>query len=1144
MESRSRFFGGVARFLAAASLLTSAAALSGCGSRPSSGEEGAVRRQGEALAVPTGPQTFSVTLPQNLTPQQVIFGTSSVLSVDDSVDLRESTGTGKAAIANVGTGLTTVGVLATPGLIESVGNVQLNDRSHVFGSVTTQGVLGRQNQVIVDGTVTQHAALNPRVASSFTVQFPTPQRDVDLEPDQPTVSLNPGGYGDFHVKSRSAVVLTQPGNYYFSSFFLEPGATLSVKNATGPIYVFVGTGSFTFRGTLAKQTPASGNVLFGYLGTADTTIEAPFNATVISPNSKITLISSTISYNGSFFGKSLEAMPNTVYVHNAFNPGTCSLNSNACTIGFGCPDTNNNGKADCGECPAGHDLTDTDGDGVPNCTDACPVDPHKSQPGVCGCGRPDTDSDHDGLLDCQDGCPTDPANTVCTVKRSLPSPLPPANTHADVDPQSGPSVDPKTCTPETGVLAELPPGQTPTAEQLDALVSANTGSQACVAVQDVQQCPPDPNQVDTKVCSLDADCASLGAQFKCLLSRPTICLTNSAQPDHLCDDKTYHCAVQDAACLADPAPSGTCTDPRGCGCAAGSTNCGCSQVDLCGPPGSTGNSGPSDPNAYTPILPAPSQKIKDARQPDPLTVFSDPIQKPGCGLGNCWCRLAVPATPPFTQDAGKDAHHGGGSMLDLEFNPDVNFAVDLKPLPFGDANFTVKAGASFVATATVNFPSSGTPHTFVDIGAGVNADRCNISTSDTRFKIFGIDFVDLFGNTPFDASDATNATLSKAVSDCQSAVSTFQNAADRVKKSLRDAETIINAYKSFNGGAIDRASFCTMVGTSNDKDFPSIPCSAQPVEATINQYIDYYSSRVKAFTDAALASAAQTSGLNDALAAVTGGSSIPFLDIHRSESQQIAAFPFFIGPIPCAIEIDIGLNYGVDGDLTYAFTPGSALALAPNSTAQLIAVSGEIKPAVTATLGAFAGVSFGVPGFSVKAGIRANLNLATITANLNAGVGLAVRSKPDSRPVPGDLAAISNGSLLLPAQQYEFFADWFYGASIGLDNVLSGNIEAYARLKAFFFSKTLHKTLLTFPGIAAFNLHEQLIQGGGELPGITLPVPGLPDDSLGQFQMQLPFVEVPHLPVPASEATTGAPFTLPTDQVLGYDGFCTQKDPR
>ncbi|MDZ4754919.1 MAG: hypothetical protein SGJ11_10545 [Phycisphaerae bacterium] len=55
---------------------------------------------------------------------------------------------------------------------------------------------------------------------------------------------------------------------------------------------------------------------------------------------------------------------------------------------------------------------DTDGDGVFDCHDGCPLDPAKTSPGVCGCGIADTDTDRDGVADCDDGCPQDPLKTA------------------------------------------------------------------------------------------------------------------------------------------------------------------------------------------------------------------------------------------------------------------------------------------------------------------------------------------------------------------------------------------------------------------------------------------------------------------------------------------------------------------------------------------------------------------------------------------------------------------------------------------------------------------------------------------------------------------------------------------------------------
>lgn len=63
------------------------------------------------------------------------------------------------------------------------------------------------------------------------------------------------------------------------------------------------------------------------------------------------------------------------------------------------------------QCPSGDD-TDSDGDSVPDCLDACPLDAEKTESGFCGCGVTDIDSDSDGVLDCSDSCDLDPEKVL------------------------------------------------------------------------------------------------------------------------------------------------------------------------------------------------------------------------------------------------------------------------------------------------------------------------------------------------------------------------------------------------------------------------------------------------------------------------------------------------------------------------------------------------------------------------------------------------------------------------------------------------------------------------------------------------------------------------------------------------------------
>ncbi len=61
-------------------------------------------------------------------------------------------------------------------------------------------------------------------------------------------------------------------------------------------------------------------------------------------------------------------------------------------------------RDECDRCPVDN-PNDTDGDGACDSRDACPTDPNKIDPGECGCGVVDVgDSDFDGIEDCNDLC--------------------------------------------------------------------------------------------------------------------------------------------------------------------------------------------------------------------------------------------------------------------------------------------------------------------------------------------------------------------------------------------------------------------------------------------------------------------------------------------------------------------------------------------------------------------------------------------------------------------------------------------------------------------------------------------------------------------------------------------------------------------
>jgi len=74
---------------------------------------------------------------------------------------------------------------------------------------------------------------------------------------------------------------------------------------------------------------------------------------------------------------------------------------------------NKSGQREPGVCGCNIADVDTDIDGIPDCQDACPDDPLKSNPGQCGCGISDAvHSDADGIPDCNDQCPSDPIKSA------------------------------------------------------------------------------------------------------------------------------------------------------------------------------------------------------------------------------------------------------------------------------------------------------------------------------------------------------------------------------------------------------------------------------------------------------------------------------------------------------------------------------------------------------------------------------------------------------------------------------------------------------------------------------------------------------------------------------------------------------------
>ena len=224
------------------------------------------------------------------------LATSATLFANGTLDLRDGSKVG-GAVQNSGTASTQLQPDALVGSIRSGASVDLRDRAHVTGDLTTNGTVTPGNGSMVDGITTQHAALT---FADLNACVATPAggaaADVQLEPDH-TGSILPGAYGNVSIKSR-AVLTIAPGAYTIQSLDLEPQARINISGS-GAVSLLV-SGSVIWRGT------ASGPLVLGIFDTGTTYIESPFAGIILQPRGSVSARAlSTPTVTGQVFAQNI-----------------------------------------------------------------------------------------------------------------------------------------------------------------------------------------------------------------------------------------------------------------------------------------------------------------------------------------------------------------------------------------------------------------------------------------------------------------------------------------------------------------------------------------------------------------------------------------------------------------------------------------------------------------------------------------------------------------------------------------------------------------------------------------------------------------------------------------------------------------------
>ena len=618
-------------------------------------------------------------------------------------------------------------------------------------------------------------------------------------------------------------------------------------------------------------------------------------------------------------------------------------------------------------------------------------------------------------------------------------------------------------------------------------------------------------------CIVNADCASLGANFVC----------RQVKDDPNCSPVN----------LGQPNEGGTCRGHSRCG----QLDCPpidpirCGQIEVCNP-GSEQDAG-VDPGSNLDAEPFNPSGLFEAGVPEAGSsevYFDPPILG---GKNHSWCKLG-PQTPDSVKPANqpskdKGGHSGGGTNLSFDFDPDLIFDVKANPLSFGEAEMNLHAQAKMVATASLNdFLGQSYHAPIIDVVAGVTAERCRVSSDETHFQVLGLDFIDPNDIPKINSDDAIlSPALYDASQKCKVAVDKFKMYGDRAKKAFRDAQQLLAQYHDAKslGKLLTGNVYCYRNWHCRSKR-AVLPGGStcglhEPPEITINRLITCYS-RAEFGRNR---QAQRGRGPGQRL----GGDAQP-------------PWPRYQGRLPRQVRGAVAhdrqraICHRPDSDgfagrrLRQVWHLRAIGASSSRSPLKLDAQAGNpqrivhakvgVVPHAGAGLSAFVGAGVDLGPVAATVGIEGAVTLADVRAPIFAGAGLDMAVESNPRPLPVDVlppisVAADAFQFVGGAKSFKFFVSYDYGAGIDLLNVLSGEINGRLRIKFFFFSRTWRKRIVKFNG---WSFHFDLVSGSSS-PDVTTKgqtVSGNTGDprattqvsegrtTMGRSESQLPFMKL------------------------------------
>jgi hypothetical protein len=480
------------------------------------------------------------------------------------------------------------------------------------------------------------------------------------------------------------------------------------------------------------------------------------------------------------------------------------------------------------------------------------------------------------------------------------------------------------------------------------------------------------------------------------------------------------------------------------------------------------------------------------------TMFDNsPVTQPILAISPCnWERQTNPANPNVIdegakwgegdQDLVKDYAASGaanpwivtkGDEMGFKLTAGATYAGNFKGA-FADApDFYAKAEGIFQIEAWLGGRENG--FDVIKIYGQAGAELCDFGLR-AEAKIMGIPMaVDEFdGDFAWPDTDAPE--VAQLREECRAFVEEVNEARVEVNDRLTDAQNAIDFYRRYgqqlagNGKKLlEIANYAApnMDPWTSDEleDLARLPDAY--VGDTCNAIVSTYASAADAYVANVQSLQTKLLALNDAVAQAVeqSGSTGNAYGLSFAPDPFVKAedveFGYSIGPFYVMGEIGGAFNLGASASLgmewgaewqangTSSGPDGAGVQGAVKARAK---VGLQLAPESSASLHVAVAAGVGNQFVNAVGGIRGNIELMSIKLPVDAGAQI-------SAGLEGAVAA--NLDRFKSAQYRVNYAyDWKIGANV-IFSALSGNFEAFARVKLFFFTKSWAKTLYDWSGI-------------------------------------------------------------------------------